>query len=47
MGHVEKLTLTIIAEAHLGLTETNCVFASADAIELFELALLNILYRAW
>lgn len=37
------LTFTVIAESHLGLAETNSVFASADAIELFELGLLNVL----
>jgi hypothetical protein len=38
-----KLTLTVIAEAHLGLAKTNGVLSSADAIELLELSLLNIL----
>lgn len=38
-----KLTLAIIAEGHLGLAKTNGVFSSADAIELLELSLLNVL----
>ena len=46
MGVVFLLTLTVIAEGHLGLAETNGVLASADAIELFELSLLNILKEA-
>lgn len=37
------LTFTVVAKGHLGLAETNGVFASADAIELFELGLLNVL----
>ena len=37
------LTFAVVAEGHLGLAETNGVFASADAIELFELGLLNVL----
>jgi hypothetical protein len=43
---VEKgkiLTLTIITERHLGLPKPDGVFARADAIELFQLGLANIL----
>lgn len=40
---VALLTLTIIAEAHLGLAEANGVFPGSDAIELLEFALLYIL----
>ena len=32
-------TFSIIAEAHLGLTKTNCVFPGCDSIEFFELIL--------
>lgn len=38
-----ELTLAVVAEGHLGLTEADCVFAGADAIELLELGLLDIL----
>ena len=38
-----ELTLTVVAEGHLGLAETNGVLAGAHAIELFELGLLHIL----
>lgn len=38
-----SLTLTVVAEGHLGLAETNGVLAGADAIELLELGLLDIL----
>lgn len=38
-----KLTLTIVAEAHLGLAKTNGVLSGANAIELLELNLINIL----
>lgn len=37
------LTFTIVAEAHLSLTETNGVLASGNTIELLELGLLDIL----
>lgn len=36
-------TFSIVAEAHFGLAQANCVFSSADAIELLELGLLDIL----
>ncbi len=39
----EKLTLTVVAEAHLGLAEANGVLAGADAIKGLELRLLDIL----
>jgi hypothetical protein len=42
---VSELTFTVIAEAHLCLAEADRVFARADAIELLELALLDILAR--
>lgn len=38
-------TLTVIAEAHLGLAETNGVFSGTDAIVLLELSLVNTLSR--
>ena len=37
------LTFSIVAEAHLGLAETNGVLAGADAIELLELCLVDAL----
>ena len=37
-------TFTIITEAHLGLAETNCVFAFTHAIELLELSLVDTLH---
>jgi hypothetical protein len=37
------LTLAVVAEGHLSLAKTNSVLAGADAIELLELGLLNIL----
>jgi len=39
----ELLTLAIVAEAHLGLAETNRVLSAAHTIEFFELGLLHIL----
>jgi hypothetical protein len=47
-----KLTLSVVAEGHLGLAETNCVLAGAGAIELLELRLLDVLHagqqkKAW
>jgi hypothetical protein len=39
------LTLTIVAEGHLGLAETNGVLASGDAIELLELGLVDALHE--
>ena len=38
-----KLTFSIVAEAHLGLTEANGVFACANAIELLQFRLVNAL----
>lgn len=38
-----KLTLAVVAEGHLGLAQTNCVFAGADAVELLKLGLFDIL----
>lgn len=38
------LAFSIIAEAHFGLSETNCVFPLANAIKLFQLGLVNALY---
>lgn len=38
-------TFSIITEAHLGLAQANCVFPLANAIELFELCLVNTLRR--
>ena len=41
----ETLTLTVVAEGHLGLAETNGVFARGDAIEFLELGLVDALQR--
>ena len=38
-----SLTFSVVAEAHLGLAETNGVLALADAIELLELGLVDAL----
>ena len=38
------LTFSIIAEAHFGLSMTDCVFPLANAVELFQLSLINTLY---
>ena len=40
------LTFAVVAEAHLGLTKTDGVLAGANAIELLQLSLLHILYKA-
>lgn len=37
------LTLAVVAKSHLGLAETDCVLAGADAIKLLKLGLLDIL----
>ena len=37
------LTFTIIAEAHSGLAQTNCVLSGAGTVELLEFGLLDIL----
>lgn len=42
-GRGKRHTLAVIAEAHLGLAEANGVLAGADAIELLELGLVDIL----
>jgi hypothetical protein len=39
-----KLTLAVVAEGHLGLAETNGVFALGNAIELLEFALIDALH---
>jgi hypothetical protein len=39
-----RLTLAVIAERHLGLAETNRVFALGDAIELLEFGLVDALH---
>jgi hypothetical protein len=44
-GQGRLLTLAIIAEAHLCLPQANRVLSRADAIELLELGLLDILQR--
>lgn len=36
-------TFSIITETHLSLSQTNCVFSLANAIELLELRLINTL----
>ena len=38
-----QLTLTVVAEGHLGLAEANSVLARGDAIELLELSLVYAL----
>ena len=38
------LAFSIIAKAHFGLSETDCVFPLANAIELFQLGLVDTLY---
>jgi hypothetical protein len=38
-----SLTFTVVAEGHLGLAETDGVLSSADAIELLELGLVDVL----
>ena len=40
---IPALTFSVVAEAHLGLAETNGVLAGADAIELLELCLVDAL----
>ncbi len=42
-GAGAKLTLTVVAEAHLGLAKADCILSGADAIEFLEFRLLNIL----
>ena len=42
--HRFELTFSIIAEAHFGLSETNCVFSLANAIKLFQLSLVDTLW---
>lgn len=42
---VGKLTLAVIAEGHLGLAETNGVFALGDAIKLLKLCLVDALHN--
>ena len=42
-GGILGLTLAVVAERHLGLAETNCVFTRGDAIELFKLSLVDTL----
>ena len=41
------LTFSVVAEAHLGLAETNGVLAGADAIKLLELCLVDALQEAF
>jgi hypothetical protein len=38
------LTFAVVAEGHLGLAETNGVFALGNAIELLELCLVDALH---
>jgi hypothetical protein len=38
------LTFAVIAEAHFGLAQANCVFSGADAIEFLELGLVDTLW---
>lgn len=42
---IAYLTFSIIAEAHLSLSKTNCVFPLTNAIELLELGLVNALRK--
>lgn len=37
-------TFAVVTEGHLGLAEANCVFALGDAIELFQLGLVDALW---
>jgi hypothetical protein len=39
----DLLTFSVVTEAHLGLAQTNGIFASADAIEFLKLDLINTL----
>lgn len=39
----EALTLTVVAEGHLGLAKANRVLARSDAIELLEFSLVDAL----
>lgn len=41
------LTFSVITKAHLGLAETNGIFALTDSIELFELGLVDTLSEAF
>jgi hypothetical protein len=41
------LTLTVVAEGHFGLAQTNGVFARSDAIELLEFSLVDALQMGW
>ena len=36
-------TLSVVAEAHLGLAETNCILPLANAIEFLEFCLVDAL----
>ena len=38
-----SLTFSVVAEAHLSLAETNCVFSLGHAIELLKLCLIDTL----
>lgn len=38
-----QLTFAVVAKGHLGLPKANGVFSGANAIELFELGLLDVL----
>lgn len=40
-------TLTVVAEGHLGLAQTNGVFARSNAIELLEFSLVDTLQKIW
>ena len=40
-------TLTVVAEGHLGLAQTNGVLARSDAIELLEFSLVDALQMGW
>jgi hypothetical protein len=42
---ISGLTLTVVAEGHLGLAEADGIFALRDAIELLKLGLVNALWE--
>lgn len=42
----KKHTLAVITEAHLRLSQTNCVFSFTHAIELLQLRLVDTLQQS-
>ena len=43
MSFSVHLTFSVVAKAHLGLAEADCVLSSGNAIELLKLSLVNAL----